>query len=171
MAQQESVGIGSGGIPNWLWDQRIHLVSRFLHYLMDQATPTSDLLHNWLVMRGISRICSISRDKFSLLVPRIEYGGGFVDFDFTGTPLQILLLDSRPNLYKYFSMGFDECGIQYVYIGNTVMSRLVQCHHDDTFQILAWDPGITGLEISLIGRGEWIILEGNHSYFPLRFCF
>jgi hypothetical protein len=38
------------------------------------------LLHSWIVMRGLAGICSIWRDKFSLLVPRIEYGGGFADF-------------------------------------------------------------------------------------------
>jgi hypothetical protein len=108
---------------------------------------------------------------FSLLVPRIEYVGGFADFGSAGTPLQILLLDSKPSIYRYFSMGFHEWGIQYVYIWNTIMAILVQCHHDDPFQILAWDPGITGLGLSLTDRGEWIISEGNHLYFPLSFSF
>jgi hypothetical protein len=57
-------------------------------------------------MRGLARIRSIWRDKFSLLVPRIGYGSGIADFGSTGTPLQILLLDSRPSLYRYFSTGF-----------------------------------------------------------------
>jgi hypothetical protein len=105
------------------------------------------------------------------LIPRIEYGSGFVDFGSTGIPLQVLLLDNRPNLYRYFSMGFQEWGIQYVYIGQTIMTRVVQRHHDGPFQRLAWDPGITGLGISLTDRGEWILAEGNHSYFPLSFSF
>jgi hypothetical protein len=105
------------------------------------------------------------------LVPKIEYGGGFADFGSTRTPLQILLLDSRPSLYRYFSMEFQEWGIQYVYIGQTVMARVVQRQHDDPFRRLAWDLGITGMGISLTDRGEWILAGVNHSYFPLRFNF
>jgi hypothetical protein len=111
MAQQQSVGNGSGGIPNWLWDLGIHLVDSLLHFSMDQVAPTSGLLHSWIVLRGLVGICSIWRYKFSLLVPRIEYGDGFANFGSSGTPLQILLLDSRPSLYRYFSMGFQEWGI------------------------------------------------------------
>jgi hypothetical protein len=118
------VGTGSG-LLNWLWDSGIHLVSSLLHFLMDRVVPTSGLFHSWIVMRGLARIRSIWRDKFSLLVPKIEYGGGFADFGFAGLPLQILLLDSRPSLYRYFSMGFQEWGIQYVYIGQTIMAREV----------------------------------------------
>jgi hypothetical protein len=111
MAQHHSLGVGSGGIPNWLWDPGIHLVGSLLDFLMDRVAPTSGLLHSWIVMRGLARIRSIWRDKFSLLVPKIGYGGGFVDFGSAGTPLQILLLDSRPSLYMYFSTGFHEWGI------------------------------------------------------------
>jgi hypothetical protein len=106
MAQQPSLRIGSGGLPNWLWDPGIHLVGSLLHFLMDRVAPTSGLLHSWIVIRGLARIRSIWRDKFSLLVPRIGYGGGFADFGFAGTPLQIVLLDSRPSLYRYFSTEF-----------------------------------------------------------------
>jgi hypothetical protein len=81
------VGIGSCGLPNWLWDLRIHLVGSLLHFLMDHVVLTSGLLHSWIFMRGIAGIHSIWRDKFSLLVPRIKYGGGFVDFGSTRTPL------------------------------------------------------------------------------------
>jgi hypothetical protein len=157
MAQQHSLGIGSGGLPNWLWDPGIHLVGSLLHFLMDRVAPASGLLHSWIVMRGLARIRSIWRDKFSLLVPRIRYGGGFADFGSAGTPLQIMLLDSRPSLYRYFSTGFQEWGIQYVYIGQTVMARVVQRQHDDPFPRLAWDPGITGLDIALTDRDEWIL--------------
>jgi hypothetical protein len=80
MEQQQSVEIGSGGLPNWLWDLGIHLVSSLLHFLMDRVAPANGLLHSRIVMRGLPGIRFIWRDKFSLLVPRIEYGGGFVDF-------------------------------------------------------------------------------------------
>ena len=90
------------------------------------------------------------------MVPKIDYGGGFVDFGSIGTLLHILLLDSRPSLYRYFSMGFQEWGIQYVYIGQIVMARVVQHQHDDPFRRLAWDLGITGLGISLTDKGEWM---------------
>jgi hypothetical protein len=83
MAQQHSGGIGSGGLPNWLWDPGILLVGSLLHFLMDQVVPTSGLLHSWIVMRGLARIRSIWQDKFSLLVPIIGYGVGFADFSST----------------------------------------------------------------------------------------
>jgi hypothetical protein len=121
------VGIGSGGLPNWPWDPRIHLVSIFLHLLMVQVAPASDLLHSWIVLRGLVGIHSIWQDKFSLLILRIEYGGGFADFGSTGIPLQVRLLDSRPSPYRYFSMRIHEWGIQYVYIGKTIMIIVVQC--------------------------------------------
>jgi hypothetical protein len=111
---------------------------------MDRVEPTSGLLHSWTVMRGLARIRSIWRDKFSLLVPRIGYGSEIADFGSAKTPLQILLLDSRPSLYMYFSTRFQEWGIQYVYIGHTVMARVVQCQHDDLFPRLAWDLGLQG---------------------------
>jgi hypothetical protein len=73
---------------------------------MDQVARTSGLLQYWIAMQVLAGIRSIWQDKFSFLVPRIEYGGGFVDFGFAGTPLQIMLLDSKPSLNKYFRMGF-----------------------------------------------------------------
>jgi hypothetical protein len=37
MAQQHSWGIGSGGLPNWLWDSMTHFVGSLLHFLMDRV--------------------------------------------------------------------------------------------------------------------------------------
>lgn len=87
MAQQQLVGIGSGGLPNWPWDPRIHLVGSLLHLLMVRVVPVSDLLHFWIVMRGLVDIHSIWRDMFSLLILGIESGDGFADFSSTGLPL------------------------------------------------------------------------------------
>jgi hypothetical protein len=56
-----------------------------------------------------------------------------------------------------------------VYIGQTVMARVVQRQHDDTFSRLVWDPGITGLDIALTDRDEWILVGGNRLDFPLSF--
>jgi hypothetical protein len=53
--------------------------------------------------------------------------------------------------------------------GKTVMVRAVQCQHEDLRQRLAWDPGITGLGISLTDRGEWTIAGESYSNFPLIF--
>jgi hypothetical protein len=58
-----------------------------------------------------------------------------------------------------------------VYIRQSVMDRVVQRQHDDPFLRLAWDPGITGLDIALTDRNEWILAGGNRSNFPLSFSF
>jgi hypothetical protein len=49
------------------------------------------------------------------------------------------------------------------------MINIVQCHHGDIRQRLAWDPGIAGLSISLIDRGEWSFAGEICSNFPLSF--
>jgi hypothetical protein len=51
------------------------------------------------------------------------------------------------------------------------MIKVVQRQHDGPFQRLAWDPGITGLGISLTEGGEWIFTGENHFDFPLSFSF
>jgi hypothetical protein len=51
------------------------------------------------------------------------------------------------------------------------MTRVVQCQRDGPFLRLAWDPGIAELGISLTDGGEWILVGGNHSDFPLSFSF
>jgi hypothetical protein len=68
-------------------------------------------------------------------------------------------------------MKILEWGIQYVYVGQTVMIRVVQRQRDGPFQRLAWDPGISGLGISLTDGGEWIFAGENHFDFPLSFSF
>jgi hypothetical protein len=51
------------------------------------------------------------------------------------------------------------------------MAKVVQRQHDDPFLRLPWDPDITGLDIALPDRDEWIVAGGNHSDFPLSFSF
>jgi hypothetical protein len=46
---------------------------------------------------------------------------------------------------------------------------VVQCQHEDLRQRLAWDPGITGLSISLTDRGEWTFAGESCSNFPFSF--
>jgi hypothetical protein len=56
-------------------------------------------------------------------------------------------------------------------LGRQIMIRVVQRQRDGPFQRLAWDPGITGLGISLTDGGEWILAGENHFDFPLSFSF
>jgi hypothetical protein len=119
MAQQQLVGIGSGELPNFPWDPGIHLVGSLLHLMMVWVAPASNILHSWIVLRGLAWDLFYMARQFSLLILTIEYGGGFADFGSTGIPLQVRLLDSRPNPYRYFSMRIQEWGIQYVYVGQT----------------------------------------------------
>jgi hypothetical protein len=49
------------------------------------------------------------------------------------------------------------------------MITVVKHPCDGPYQRLAWDPGITGLGISLIERDEWIFAGGSHFDFPLSF--
>jgi hypothetical protein len=49
------------------------------------------------------------------------------------------------------------------------MVRVVQGQQGDLRHRLAWDPGIVGLSISIIDRGEWTIAGESYSKFPLRF--
>jgi hypothetical protein len=51
----------------------------------------------------------------------------------------------------------------------TVMIKVVQRQRDGPCQRLAWDPGITGLGISLTDGGEWIFAGESHFDFPLSF--
>jgi hypothetical protein len=49
------------------------------------------------------------------------------------------------------------------------MVRVVQCQHGDLRQRLAWDPGISGLSISLTDKGEWTFAGESCSNFPFSF--
>jgi hypothetical protein len=49
------------------------------------------------------------------------------------------------------------------------MVRVVQCHHEDLRQRLAWDPVIAGLSSSLTDMGEWTMAGESYSNFPLIF--
>jgi hypothetical protein len=112
------VGIGSSGLPIFPWDLGIQLVGSLLHLMMVRVAPTSDIIHSWIFMRGLAGIHYIWRDKFSLLILRIEYGDGFANFGSTRIPLQFRLFDSGPSPYMYFSMRIQEWG-------KTFMTRVV----------------------------------------------
>ena len=99
----------------------------------------------------------------------IEYGGGWADDDSTEIPLQVHLLDNRPSFHRYFSMRIQEWGIQYVYFEKTMIITVTQHLCDGPCQRLAWDPGITGLGISLTDGDEWIFVGGSHFDFPVSF--
>jgi hypothetical protein len=144
MAHQQLVGIGNDELPNFPWDLGVHLVSSLLHLMMVQVAPKSNILHSWIILRGLAKICSMWRDMFSLLILVIENGDGWAYFCSTGIPLQVQLLDSMPNYHRYFSMRIQEWGIQYVYHGKTIMIRVVQRQRDGPFPRLAWDPRIIG---------------------------
>jgi hypothetical protein len=49
------------------------------------------------------------------------------------------------------------------------MIRVEQHQHDGPYQRLAWDPGITGLGISLTDGDEKTFAGGSHFSFPLSF--
>jgi hypothetical protein len=109
------------------------------------------------------------QDKFSLLILMIEYGVGWANVDSIEIPLQVQLLDSRPNFHRYFNMRIQEWGIQYIYFEQTIMIRVVQRPLHGPCQRLAWDPGITGLGISLTDGDEWIFVGGSYFDFPVSF--
>jgi hypothetical protein len=44
-----------------------------------------------------------------------------------------------------------------------------QHQHDGPYQRLAWDPGITGMGISLNDEDEWTFAGGSHFDCPLSF--
>jgi hypothetical protein len=49
------------------------------------------------------------------------------------------------------------------------MITVVQHPCDGPCQRLAWEPGITGLGISLTDGDEWIFAGGSHFDFPVSF--
>jgi hypothetical protein len=57
--------------------------------------------------------------------------------------------------------------VQYGYFEQTIMIRVEQHQHDGPCQRLAWDPGITGLGISLTDGDERTFAGGSHFDFPL----
>jgi hypothetical protein len=169
MTHEQLMGIGNDELPMLPWDLGVHLVSGLFHLMMAQVAPESNILHSWMVLRGLAGTCSMWRDRFSLLILMIEYGGGWADVDSIEIPLQVHLLDNRPSFHRYVSMGIQKWGIQYVYFEHIVMIRVVQCPRGGPCQRLAWDPGITGLGISLTNGDEWIFARASHFDFPVSF--
>jgi hypothetical protein len=71
------------------WDPRVHLVSSFLHFIMVWVVPERNILHSWIILRGLDGTCSRWQDRFSLLILIIEYGDGWEYFDSIMVPLQV----------------------------------------------------------------------------------
>jgi hypothetical protein len=159
MTHEQLVGIGSDEIAIFPWDLGVHLVSRFFHLMMAQVVPESNILHSWMVLRGLAGDCPMEQDNFSLLILMMDYGDGWEDFASTEVLLQMQLLDSKTIFHRYFSMRIQEWGIQYVYGEQTVMIIVVQRQHGDLGQRLAWEPRIARLSISLTDGGEWVLAE------------
>jgi hypothetical protein len=101
----------------------------------------------------------------------IMIGHGYVCMGTYSIEMSLLIqfLDSRSNSHRYFRWRTQERRIQDVCRGLTVRVRVVQCHHEDLRQRLAWDPGIAGLRSSLTDRGECTIVGEGYSNFPLIF--
>jgi hypothetical protein len=59
--------------------------------------------------------------------------------------------------------------VQYGYFEQAVMIRVEQHRHDGPCQRLAWDPGITGPNISLTDGDVQTFAGGSHFDFPLSF--
>jgi hypothetical protein len=110
------------------------------------------LLHYWDIVRGDAETCSICRDNFFLLLPRIKFGSGFADFDFIEMPWQDMTRGSGFSSYNYLSLGFQERGMQFGQDGQTIMIRVAQRQHGGFFLRLAWDPGITWFDSLVIDR-------------------
>jgi hypothetical protein len=115
MTHEQLVRIGSDELPIFPWDPGVHWVSGLFHLMMAQVAPESNILHSWMVLRGLVGTCSMWRDRFSLLILMIEYGGGWADDVSTEIPLQGQLLDNKPIFHRYFSVRIQEWGIQYVF--------------------------------------------------------
>jgi hypothetical protein len=72
MAHHQLVGIGSDELTNLPWDPGVHLASSLLHLMMIRVALESSILHSWIILRGLAGICSMWRDRFSLLILMIE---------------------------------------------------------------------------------------------------
>jgi hypothetical protein len=106
------VGIGSDEISIFPWDSGVHLVSRVFHLMMVQVSPNSNILHSWMVLRGLVGACPMGQDRFSLLILMIEYEDGWANVTSTKILLQVQLLDNGSSFHRYFSMRTQEWGIQ-----------------------------------------------------------
>jgi hypothetical protein len=115
ITHEQSVGIGSDELTIFPWDPGVHLVRGLFHLMTVQVALESNILHSWMVLRGLAGTCSMWRNRFSLLILVIEYGGGWADDNFTEIPLHVQLLDNMLSFHRYFSMRIQEWGIQYVY--------------------------------------------------------
>jgi hypothetical protein len=82
-----------------------------------------------------------------------------------------LTWDSEVHLINslFHLMRIQEWRVQYGYFEQTIMIRVEQHRNDGPCQRLAWDLGITGLNISLIDGEERTFAGGSHFDFSLSF--
>ena len=59
MTHEQLVRIGSDELPIFPWDLGVHLVSRLFHLMMVQVVLESNILHSWIVLRGLAGTCSM----------------------------------------------------------------------------------------------------------------
>jgi hypothetical protein len=167
LTQEQLEEIGSDKLPSSLWDPGVRFVSTM--FMLTEVAPESHTLHPGLVWSGSAGTCPMGRDLFFRLAIMIGHGEAWIGTSSTEMPIQIQFLDNRSNGHRYFSWRTQERRVQDVFRGQTVMVRVVQCHHEDLRQRLAWDPGIAGLSSSLTDRGEWTMAGESYSNFPLIF--
>jgi hypothetical protein len=167
LTQEQLEEIGSDKLPSLPWDPGVHFVNTM--FMLTQVAPESHTLHLGLVWSGSAGTCPMGRDLFFHLAIMIGHGEVWIGTSSTKMPIQIQFLDNRSNGHRYFSWRTQERRVQDVFRGQTVMFRVVQCHHEDLRQRLAWDPGIAGLSSSLTDRGEWTMAGESYSNFPLIF--
>jgi hypothetical protein len=167
LTQEQLEEIGSDKLPSFPWDPGVRFVSTM--FMLTQVAPESHTLHLGLVWSGSAGTCPMGRDLFFHLAIMIGHGEVWIGTSSTEMPIQIQFLDNRSNGHRYFSWRTQERRVQDVFRGQTVMVRVVQCHHEDLRQRLAWDPGIAGLSSSLTDRGEWTMAGESYSNFPLIF--
>jgi hypothetical protein len=156
VAHRELVGIGDGGILIWLWDPRIHLIGRLIPILImiNMVVIVIGLFRFWNVMRGDVETYSIWRNIFSLSIPKIEFGSGFADFEFTKMPLQDMIHGSGFISFRNFILRFQDKRIQSGYDGKTIMIRVAHLQQDGSIFRLAWDPNIILFGSSTTNKGE-----------------
>ena len=137
MEKKQLTCIGSGGLPIWWWDLKIHLSDRLIHIMMiDRAMETITVIYFLDVGRG--RV-----NTYSILQEILESNNEFAVLDFTQTPSQGRIQDDGFSPFREINLEFQERRIQIGLIAMIAMMRVVQHQHGGTFSILVQDPRIT----------------------------
>jgi hypothetical protein len=165
--QEQLAEIGSDKLTSLPWDRGVRFVSTM--FILTQVALESHTLHLCLVWSGSAGTCPMGQDPSFRVIIMIGHGDVWIGTYAIEMPLQVQFLDNRSSGHRCFSLRIQERNIQDVCRGQTIMVRVVQCHHGDLRQRLAQDPGIVGLIISLINRGERTFAGESCSNFPFSF--